>query len=61
VLFITHDLGVVASVADRVVVLEGGRIREEGTAADVLARPASTYTRELLAAVPDLPVAPAPA
>ncbi|HEY6480717.1 MAG TPA: ABC transporter ATP-binding protein [Streptosporangiaceae bacterium] len=60
-LFITHDLGVVASIADRVVVLAAGRIREEGAADDVLARPASTYTRELLAAVPDLPVAQAQA
>ena len=59
VLFITHDLGVVASVADRVVVLEGGRIREEGAVGDVLARPASSYTRQLIEAVPDLPVAQA--
>ena len=51
----------VASVADRVVVLESGRIREEGAIGDVLARPASSYTRELIAAVPDLPVAEASA
>ena len=57
VLFITHDLGVVASVADRVVVLEGGCIREEGPVGDVLSHPESSYTRELIAAVPDLPVA----
>jgi peptide/nickel transport system ATP-binding protein len=61
ILFITHDLGVVASVADRVVVLESGRICEEGAIGDVLARPASSYTRELIAAVPDLPVAEASA
>jgi peptide/nickel transport system ATP-binding protein len=61
VLFITHDLGVVASVADRVLVLEGGCVREEGPAGDVLARPAASYTRQLIEAVPELPVAEAPA
>ena len=53
-LFITHDLGVVARVADRVVVLYAGRIVEEGPARDVLARPRHPYTEGLLAASPRL-------
>ena len=61
VLFITHDLGVVSSVADRVLVLERGRVREEGTVGAVLDHPASSYTRELIAAVPRLPASGIPA
>ena len=53
-LFITHDLGVVASIADRVVVLEAGRICETGSVADVLRRPSQPYTRRLLAAAPSM-------
>jgi oligopeptide/dipeptide ABC transporter ATP-binding protein len=53
-LFITHDLGVVAQVADRVAVMYTGRIVEEGPAREVLARPAHPYTRGLLAASPTL-------
>lgn len=56
-LFITHDLGLVANVADRVLVLEQGAVRESGTVADVLQRPTVDYTRQLIAAVPELPVA----
>jgi peptide/nickel transport system ATP-binding protein len=55
VLFITHDLGVVASIADRVLVLDRGRICEEGRVDDVLSRPHADYTRRLLAAAPTLP------
>jgi peptide/nickel transport system ATP-binding protein len=60
-LFITHDLGVVSSVADRVLVLERGSVREEGTVDDVLGDPASSYTRQLIEAVPGLPAPEAPA
>jgi peptide/nickel transport system ATP-binding protein len=52
VLFISHDLGVVASVADRVLVLERGAVCEQGRVDDVLTRPRSEYTRRLLAAAP---------
>ena len=52
VLLITHDFGVVADVADRVVVLRHGRVVEHGTVEDVLRRPREAYTRELIDAVP---------
>jgi oligopeptide/dipeptide ABC transporter ATP-binding protein len=55
-LLVTHDLGVVAGVADRVVVLYAGRVVEEGPVADVLAAPAHPYTRGLMRAVPRLGV-----
>lgn len=51
-LVVTHDLGVVAAVADRVVVMYAGRVVEEGSVVDVLTAPAHPYTRGLLAAVP---------
>jgi peptide/nickel transport system ATP-binding protein len=50
VFFVTHDLGVAASIADRIVVLYAGRVCEVGPARDVLARPSHWYTRALLAA-----------
>ncbi|MBO1110554.1 ABC transporter ATP-binding protein [Bordetella petrii] len=53
-LFITHDIGVVRQIADRVVVMRSGRIVEEGPAAAVLARPAHEYTALLLDSVPSL-------
>ena len=56
-LFISHDLGVVAAVADRVIVLEGGRVRESGPVASLLTDPEHEYTRRLLEAVPRLPAA----
>ncbi|PWF42271.1 ABC transporter ATP-binding protein [Massilia glaciei] len=48
VLFITHDLGLVGEIADRVIVMRHGEVREEGGAAQVFARPADPYTRALL-------------
>jgi oligopeptide/dipeptide ABC transporter ATP-binding protein len=53
-LFITHDLGVVAQVAERVAVMYAGRIIEEGPAREVLARPLHPYTQGLLKASPTL-------
>jgi oligopeptide/dipeptide ABC transporter ATP-binding protein len=53
-LFITHDLGVVAQVADRVAVMYAGRIVEEGPTQEVLRRPAHPYTIGLLRAAPRL-------
>jgi peptide/nickel transport system ATP-binding protein len=53
VLFITHDFDVVAEIADRVVVMQTGRIVESGIAQEVLRNPQQPYTRMLLAAVPN--------
>jgi oligopeptide/dipeptide ABC transporter ATP-binding protein len=52
IVFVTHDLAVVAEIADRVVVMYGGRVVEEGGVMDVLERPAHPYTVGLLAARP---------
>jgi ABC-type glutathione transport system ATPase component len=52
VLFITHDFGVVAEIADRVAVMQRGRIVESGPAKQVLNRPRHDYTKALIAAVP---------
>jgi peptide/nickel transport system ATP-binding protein len=61
VLFITHDMGVVAEIADRVSVMRQGRLVETGTLDNVLRTPVMEYTRNLLAAVPSLvPRAPRP-
>jgi oligopeptide/dipeptide ABC transporter ATP-binding protein len=53
-LFITHDLGVVAQVADRIIVMYAGRIVEQGPSAEVLRRPRHPYTEGLLRAAPRL-------
>jgi peptide/nickel transport system ATP-binding protein len=57
-LFITHNIGVVEYIADRVAVMRAGRIVEQGDSASVLERPQQAYTRDLIDAVPrlDLPV-----
>ncbi len=61
VMFITHDFGVVADIADRVVVLRHGEVVEQGPAGEVLGRPQHAYTKALLAAVPSIhPPARAP-
>lgn len=54
VIFITHDLGVVANMADRVAVMYAGKIVEIGTAEDVFYAPAHPYTWALLSSMPDL-------
>lgn len=54
VLLITHDLGVVSSICDRVEVMYAGEIVESGSVAQVLRTPAHPYTRKLLATVPDI-------
>jgi len=54
IMFITHDFGVVAEIADRVAVMRYGKLVEVGTADEVLRNPQADYTRALLAAVPRL-------
>jgi ABC-type glutathione transport system ATPase component len=54
VLFITHDMGVVAEIADRVAVMRQGRLVETGALDNILRTPAMEYTRNLLSAVPSL-------
>ena len=54
ILFITHDFGVVAEIADRVAVMRQGQLVEQGQARDVLEHPQHAYTQALVAAVPSL-------
>ena len=54
VIFITHDLGVVANMADRICIMYAGRIVEVGTADEIFYHPAHPYTWALLSSVPDL-------
>ena len=54
VLFITHDMGVVAEIADRVAVMRQGRLVETGALDSILRAPTMEYTRNLLSAVPSL-------
>jgi oligopeptide transport system ATP-binding protein len=60
IILVTHDLGVVARLCDRVAVLYGGRVMEEGRAEDLFDAPAHPYTRGLLAAMPRLETALTP-
>ncbi|WP_417247894.1 ABC transporter ATP-binding protein [Celeribacter sp.] len=53
IILVTHDLGVIAETADRVMVLYGGQVMEEARVADLFASPQHPYTRGLLAAIPD--------
>jgi peptide/nickel transport system ATP-binding protein len=57
-LFITHDLGVVAEIADRVAVMYAGRIVEQGGVAELFARPRHPYTRALLRSLPQIERSP---
>ncbi len=59
VLFITHDLGVVAQIADRVAVMQTGNLVELGTVSQIYTAPAHPYTQRLLSSVPVLGTAPA--
>ncbi|MEP0520217.1 MAG: ABC transporter ATP-binding protein [Hyphomicrobiales bacterium] len=54
IILITHDMGVVAAMADRVVIMQKGRLVEHGDVADIFADPSHGYTKQLLAAVPRL-------
>ena len=54
VLFVTHDFGVVAEIADRIVVMHRGEVVEAGTRAEILAQPRKGYTRMLVSSVPSL-------
>ena len=53
-LFITHDLSLLRAVTDRAMVMQAGRIVEEGKTEDILDRPQHAYTRSLIEAAPDL-------
>ncbi|MDP9573815.1 UNVERIFIED_ORG: peptide/nickel transport system ATP-binding protein [Agrobacterium larrymoorei] len=54
IILVTHDMGVIAQIADRVVVMRHGQVAEQNVVSEVLERPQSDYTRKLLAAVPKL-------
>jgi peptide/nickel transport system ATP-binding protein len=59
-LFISHDLGVIHHVADRVLVMSEGRVVESGTAAEIFDNPQHPYTRKLLASLPNAEPEPQP-
>jgi peptide/nickel transport system ATP-binding protein len=57
-LFISHDLGVISHLSDRILVMKDGVVVEEGTPDEVFQRPQQPYTRELIASIPDFPYGP---
>ncbi len=61
VILVTHDLGVVANMAEHVVVMHRGRIMEQGAAHPILSDPAHAYTKQLFAAAPEIPTVTEPA
>jgi len=52
IVFISHDLAVISELADRVMVMRGGEVVEQGLTEQILHEPAEQYTRDLVAAVP---------
>lgn len=54
ILIVTHNLGVAAYMADRIIVMKQGRVVDTGTREEILRSPSSPYTRELLASVPEI-------
>jgi ABC-type dipeptide/oligopeptide/nickel transport system ATPase component len=54
IILVTHNMGVVRAMADKMLVMQGGRAMEYGKTAEVMAHPSSPYTRKLLAAMPRL-------
>ena len=54
ILFVSHDLAVIAELCDRVAIMRSGQVIEQGPTQEVIAAPRQDYTRELLAAVPRL-------
>jgi oligopeptide transport system ATP-binding protein len=54
IIMVTHDLGVIASMCDEIIVMYGGRVCERGTADDIFYRPAHEYTKGLLRSIPTL-------
>ncbi len=53
IIMVTHDLGVIAQMADEIIVMYGGRVCERGTAEDIFYRPAHEYTKGLLHSIPN--------
>ena len=54
IILVTHDLGVIASMCDEIIVMYGGRICERGTAEDIFYRPCHEYTKGLLRSIPNV-------
>ncbi len=54
IIMVTHDLGVIASMCDEIIVMYGGRVCERGTADDIFYRPCHEYTKGLLRSIPNV-------